>query len=188
MSDEGDKPGATPERATAPDHGDSLSTGRPARAHVGRGGPAARATLSTLAEMVPDLARSLGPDHEVVLHDLRLIPNSIVAIGGSLTGRSVGGPTTDLLLRLVHHRRHENVLRYQTRSADGRILRSSTLFIRDPDRRPVGCLCINTDITEWLGAQALLDSVTKVTPFEATSSRSLEHTERQRHRRQSTDG
>jgi predicted transcriptional regulator YheO len=125
--------------------------------------------------MVPDLARSLGPDHEVVLHDLRLIPNSIVAIGGSLTSRSVGGPTTDLLLRLVHQRRHENVLRYQTRSADGRILRSSTLFIRDPDSRPVGCLCINTDITEWLGAQALVDSITKVTPLEASPSQPLEH-------------
>ena len=124
--------------------------------------------------MVPDLARALGPDHEVVLHDLRLIPNSIVAIGGSLTDRSVGGPTTDLLLRLVHQRRNENVLRYQTRSADGRILRSSTLFIRDPDGKPVGCLCLNTDITEWLGAQALVDSMTKVTPLEASPPRPLE--------------
>jgi predicted transcriptional regulator YheO len=121
--------------------------------------------------MVPDLARALGPDHEVVLHDLRLTPNSIVAIGGNLTGRSVGGPTTNLLLQLVHQGRTDNVLRYQTRSANGRILRSSTLFIRDPDGRPVGCLCINTDITEWLGAQALVHGVTKVAPLESVDSR-----------------
>lgn len=174
MAGEGDRPDTTGGRHAAPHRDDPVSPERRVRAHVGRGGPAARAALSTLAEMVPDLARALGPDHEVVLHDLRLIPNSIVAIGGSLTGRSVGGPTTDLLLRLVHQRRHENVLRYQTRSADGRILRSSTLFIRDPDGRPVGCLCINTDITEWLGAQALVDSMTKVTSLDAPPPRPFE--------------
>jgi predicted transcriptional regulator YheO len=118
--------------------------------------------------MVPDLARALGPDHEVVLHDLRLIPNSIIAIGGTLTGRAVGGPTTDLLLRLVRQGRSDDVLRYRTRSADGRILRSSTLFIRDPDGRPVGCLCMNTDITDWLNAKALVDGVTKVSPLESS--------------------
>jgi len=164
MAGDRDTPQAGGRRAS--NRADS-SPARGARAHIGRGGPTARAALSTLAAMVPDLARSLGPDHEVVLHDLRLIPNSIVAIGGNLTGRAVGGPTTDLLLRLVHQHRHENVLRYQTHSAD-RILRSSTLFIRDPDGRPVGCLCINTDITEWLGAQALVDSVTDVSPLESS--------------------
>jgi predicted transcriptional regulator YheO len=175
MSGEGERPGANERRVGAPNRDESSSPARRARAHVGKGGPAARAALSTLAEMAPDLARALGPDHEVVLHDLRLIPNSIVAIGGGLTGRSVGGPTTDLLLRLVHHRRHANVLRYQTRSADGRTLRSSTLFIRDPDNRPVGCLCINTDITDWLGAQALVDSMTKVISLEVTPPQPAEH-------------
>lgn len=143
---------------------------RQTKGRVGRGGSAAKAGLATLAGMVPDLAQALGPDHEVVLHDLRLIPNSIIAIGGNLTGRSVGGPATDLLLRLVHQGRSDNVLRYQTRSADGRILRSSTLFVRDPDGRPVGCLCINTDITDWLSAQALVDDVTKVIPIDLADS------------------
>ncbi len=134
---------------------------------MGQGDAAVEAALAVLGGMLPDLARALGPDHEVVLHDLRLIPNSIVAIGGDLTGRSVGGPTTDLLLRLVYQGRHErSALRYQTRSASGRILRSSTLFIRDHDGRPVGCLCINTDITEWLKVHALVDRVTRVVPLE----------------------
>jgi predicted transcriptional regulator YheO len=141
---------------------------------VGIGGPAAREGLAVLAGMVSDLASALGPDHEVVLHDLRLIPNSIVAIGGDLTGRAVGGPTTDLLLRLVHQGRHENVLRYQTHTTDGRVLRSSTLFIRDPDGRPVGCLCINTDITDWLSARALVDGVTRVAPIESADVEPVE--------------
>lgn len=41
----------------------------------------------------------------------------------------------------------------------------------------MGCLCINTDITEWLGAQALVDSITKVTPLEATPPQPPEHAE-----------
>ena len=152
----------------------ALTDTRTTEGSVGKGVPAVEAALAVLCGMLPDLARSLGPDHELVLHDLRLIPNSIVAISGDLTGRSVGGPTTDFLLRLVYRGRHESAFRYQTSTATGRILRSSTVFIRDPDGRPVGCLCINTDITEWLNVLSLVESVTRVIPVELDGGSAVE--------------
>lgn len=122
-------------------------------------GLAARRTLDALISVVPDLARALGPDHEVVVHDLSLIPNSIVAIGGAITGRRVGGPITDLLLRALRQGQTDSVFRYQARTTDGRTLNSSTVFIKDLDGNPVGCLCVNRNITELLGMHALCEQL-----------------------------
>ena len=70
--------------------------------------------LQVLGGIIGPLADALGPDTEVVLHDLSKVPNSIVALGGKLTGRSIGGPITDLLLRHIRQGRSDNLLRYQT--------------------------------------------------------------------------
>src|SRR5882757_7903120 len=115
------------------------------------------AALKMVAAAVPGLAQALGSNSEVLLHDLSLIPNSIVAIGGNLTGRSAGGPVTDLLLRNIRQGRTENILDYRTKHSDGRTFRSSTVFLRDENDAPFACLCINTDITAWEQARDLLD-------------------------------
>jgi predicted transcriptional regulator YheO len=119
-----------------------------------------RTMLETLKAIVPDLAKALGADHEVVVHDLARIPNSIVAIGGTITGRTVGGPITDLLLRAVRQGETDSIFRYQARTTDGRLLTSSTVFIKDPDGTLIGCLCINRDITEVMAIVGFCESIT----------------------------
>jgi predicted transcriptional regulator YheO len=134
-------------------------------AQSGRPRAARFSNMTLLNELVTPLAQALGPDHEVVLHDLRKIPRSIVAIAGTLTGRSAGGPTTDLLLRHLKQHRSDDILRYRTQGPGGRTFRSSTIFIRDPHGKPYACLCINTDVTAWLQAQRLLGSFTSMTDW-----------------------
>ncbi len=101
------------------------------------------AALSALMPTVDSLASALGPDTEVVLHDLSRLPNSIVAIAGSLTGRQVGGPMTDLLLGLVRRGTTTDMPGYETYAPDGRAIWSSTTFVRDATGVAVGCLCVN---------------------------------------------
>ncbi|ATE53381.1 aminotransferase class V-fold PLP-dependent enzyme [Actinosynnema pretiosum] len=101
--------------------------------------------LDALAPTVAGLASALGPGTEVVLHDLSALPNSIVAIAGGLTGRQVGGPMTDLLLGLVRRGTTQDLPGYDTYAPDGRLIRSSTVFLRDERGVAVGCLCVNTD-------------------------------------------
>lgn len=101
------------------------------------------AALSAMMPVVDSLASALGPDTEVVLHDLSRLPNSIVAIAGSLTGRQVGGPMTDLLLGLVRRGTTTDMPGYQTYAPDGRAIWSSTTFLRDASGAAVGCLCVN---------------------------------------------
>ena len=101
--------------------------------------------LAALVPTVNSLAAALGPGTEVLLHDLGALPNSIVAIAGDLTGRQVGGPMTDLLLGLVRRGSTQDLTNYETYAPDGRVIRSSTVFLRDADGVAVGCLCVNSD-------------------------------------------
>lgn len=101
------------------------------------------AALSALVPTVDSLAAALGPDTEVVVHDLSRLPNSIIAIAGSLTGRQVGGPMTDLLLGLVRRGTTTDMPGYETYAPDGRAIWSSTTFVRDAGGVAIGCLCVN---------------------------------------------
>ncbi|WP_053736566.1 aminotransferase class V-fold PLP-dependent enzyme [Nocardia sp. NRRL S-836] len=105
--------------------------------------PTMPAALSALVPTVDSLASALGPDTEVVVHDLSRLPNSIIAIAGSLTGRQVGGPMTDLLLGLVRRGTTTDMPGYETYAPDGRAIWSSTTFVRDASGVAVGCLCVN---------------------------------------------
>lgn len=116
------------------------------------------AVLRHLGAITPALAAALGPDAEVVLHDLSRLPNSIVAVGGTLTGRTVGGPMTDLMLRRISEHRTDDILRYRV-IHQGRTFQSSTIFLRDSERRPYACLCLNTDISGLLNLHQVLSDV-----------------------------
>lgn len=117
--------------------------------------------LAVFSRLVDPLGRSMPATSEVVLHDLSLLPNSIVAIHGNVTGRVVGDPATDLLLERIANRDNtDEHLNYETVLPDGRRLRSSTMIIRDVAGNAVAALCINTDTSAWetvgLVAQAML--------------------------------
>ena len=117
---------------------------------AGGSGTRLHSLMAGMRYLVPDLAEALGPDTEVVLHDLNRLPNSIVAIAGNVTGRQEGGPATNLLLKLLRRGNTNNLLNARSETSNGRILRSSTLFLKDEEGRAIGCLCINTDVTDGL--------------------------------------
>ncbi|MEU4742631.1 aminotransferase class V-fold PLP-dependent enzyme [Actinosynnema sp. NPDC023658] len=107
--------------------------------------PVTSEVLTALIPTVNSLAEALGPGTEVVLHDLGALPDSIIAIAGDLTGRKVGGPMTDLLLGLVRRGTTQDLAGYETYAPDGRVIHSSTVFLRDAEGVAVGCLCVNSD-------------------------------------------
>lgn len=101
--------------------------------------------------LVEFLGKALGPDYEVVLHDLSSKDLAIAAIAnGHISGRKIGGPLTDAALRMLSSRAYESedfLSNYKGIAPNGHILRSSTMFIRDEERKPIGLLCINFD--DW---------------------------------------
>lgn len=115
-----------------------------------------RRLVETFKALVEPIARALPSSTEVVLHDLSLVPHSIVAISGDVTGRAVGDPPTDVLLRQASQGFEDYDLNYESTLPDGRRMRSSTMLIRDVDGHPAAALCIHTDLSPWLAVDELV--------------------------------
>lgn len=111
--------------------------------------------LATLQQLVEPLAATLVGPSEVIVHDLSRLPNSIIAISGDVTGRTVGDPATDKLLHAAVAGRLETSIGYRTTSPTGKRLLSTTIILHDAEGAPAAALCINRDISEWEQLQAL---------------------------------
>jgi predicted transcriptional regulator YheO len=128
----------------------------------GRGGfrseelPAAFELLSRIGRAV---ATTVGPDCEVVVHDLRHPQHSVIAISGNLTGRHVGAPVPDpqLLPGEVDKFTDDDLRRTATTMA-GRELLASTAWVRDTSGHIVGAMCINIDRSGLRRARDLIDA------------------------------
>lgn len=99
------------------------------------------------------LGRALGPDYEVAFHDLTDNNRSLVAIANNhISGRDVGAPLTNVALKIIADRSYQTAdyrTHYRGMSIDGRILRCSTMFIKNDNNELVGLLCINFDDSRY---------------------------------------
>ena len=98
--------------------------------------------------LVEYLGATLGPDYEVVLHEILPETSRVAAIAnGTISGRDVGAPITNAALRMIMQKQYETSdynLNYTGQLANGKTIRSSTMFIKDGGKL-VGLLCINFD-------------------------------------------
>lgn len=119
--------------------------------------------LERYRALVNMVAETFGSNCEVVLHDFSNMQNSIVEIAnGHVTGRSIGSPLPEHSLKRISEGRVEDVINYTGKSAEGRVLKSSTTFIKDNQGKVVGCFCINFDMTELVVAQKVLNDIMNV--------------------------
>jgi predicted transcriptional regulator YheO len=153
----------------------SDSAGRSVAESVGRSGTdatgqqsgddEAEALLASVEPLVHGLAATFGPYCEVVLHDFRHPENSIRALSGSVTSRHVGGAMSEIGLGLLAQGdQAEDRLNYTTRTADGRLVKSSTVVLRTRSGRVVGALCVNLDISELRVAASSLAALVGTAP------------------------
>lgn len=111
--------------------------------------------LEFLKRLAHGLAAQFGSDCEVVVHDLTREDhdNTIIAIeNGHVSGRTLGDGPSRVALEAMQGGKAEDRLNYFTKSRDGRVLRSSTIFIKDSQGKPIGILAINFDVSKLLAA------------------------------------
>jgi len=105
--------------------------------------------LHRYALLVDFLGHMLGPDYEIALHDLAHKQSSIVAIAnGHVSGRGIGAPLTSMAVQMITDKVYLTTdwkLNYRGRGANGKVLRCSTLFIKDERGALIGLLCISFD-------------------------------------------
>lgn len=102
----------------------------------------------------------------MVVHDLaaRGGESTIAHIeNGHVSGRQVGdGPSTVVVEQMLHGAPDpEDHLAYLTRTPDGKILKSSTIYIRNPRGKVTAILSINLDISALLMAESAIGSLVR---------------------------
>lgn len=100
------------------------------------------------------LADHFGENCEVVIHDLSQDAEHSIAFieNGHVTGRKVGDGSSRVVLEALSKKPEElhDRISYLTQTENGKILKSSTIYIRDNENKVVGILGINYDITNFM--------------------------------------
>lgn len=124
-------------------------------------------SLTFLKQIAKGLAVQFGENCEVAIHDLSKenIEHSIVHIeNGHVSNRKVGDGPSRVVLETLHSdpqlKSHPDHLGYLTKTSDGRILKSSTMYFSDDDNQVRYILSINFDITNLLFIENSLKALT----------------------------
>lgn len=124
--------------------------------------------LRILVPVVKGLAKILGEDYEVNLHDLSIPERSLVLCeNGHVTGRRPGGPMTDFglfMMQSEEYRYKEGVFNYLTHNNAGELIRCSAIFIRDENDETIAFLCVNYDMKKAMAAQSLIEGLLCIDP------------------------
>lgn len=125
-------------------------------------------TLELLKQLADGLARQFGPDCEIVIHDLTRqdLEHSVAYIkNGHISNRRAGDGPSKVVLETMHKDPSSltDHLGYLTRTSEGKILKSSTMYIRNAEGTAIDyLLSINYDITGLLtvdrSIKALIDT------------------------------
>lgn len=122
--------------------------------------------MDGLRKIAKGVAAQFGSGCEVVVHEIsdKSTGGSIVAIeNGQVTGRHVGdGPSHVVLEQLgksVDTERAEDHLCYLAKTPDGKIIKCSTIYIRDAEGKVAALFCINFDITALTMVNTALDDI-----------------------------
>ena len=107
------------------------------------------------------LKNQFGMESEFILHDWsKGYDHSVVAIeNGHITNRKIGDCGSNLGLEVIRGTATSDMkCNYVTRAREGKVLLSSTMYIKNDDGQALGALCINTDISERIKIKEYLDS------------------------------
>lgn len=121
-----------------------------------------------LTRIIKMIAEQFGGRCEVVLHDLTKDYNHTIAAieNAHITGREVGGSGSNLGLPvLTGKKKVGDVYNYITHTKDGKVLRSSTTFLRDNANEVIGTICINYDISDLLLMENIMKDVVMYPDF-----------------------
>lgn len=129
--------------------------------------------LETLKQIAAGIAAQFGDKCEVVIHDVSTShpERTIVHIeNGHVSGRRVGDGASMVVLEQLEHQYEQprDHLCYLTRTPDGKILKSSSLYIRNSRGAVTAIFSINYDVTGLMMMQQQLGELLSTRDKEQT--------------------
>ena len=136
--------------------------------------------LETLRRIAKGIAAQFGPNCEVVVHEIseRSTSHSIVAIeNGHVSGRKLGdGPSQVVLERLGKEENcPEDHLSYLTRTPDGKLLKSTTVYIPDEEGKTAAIFGVNFDVSALVMAEQALGALTNTMSHDSEDPARITH-------------
>lgn len=121
-------------------------------------------TLDFLKQLAHGLAIQFGSSCEIAIHDLKTkdLEKSIVYIeNGHVSNRQTGDGPSGIVLETLQSdpAKIHDKLSYLTKTEDGRVLKSSTFYIRDDDGSISYIFSLNYDITAFTAANTAIQSL-----------------------------
>ena len=116
-----------------------------------------------LNRLIKMIAAQFGSNCEVVLHDLtKDYDRTIVAIEHNyITQRNVGDSGTNLGLEILRGTVEAgDRYNYFTKTKEGKLLRSSSTYLKNDAGAVIGSICINFDISGYLLMENMLSEIT----------------------------
>ena len=133
--------------------------------------------LQALYPVIDGLGESLGPDYEFVLHDLGRPKESVIrVVNGQVTGRKVGHAIRDLVLTVLRSKKfnQDRLVNYLTKTSEGKMIKSTTILLRDDFGNTIGALCINMDMGKFLMVKNELDEICRTTDLDELTNGSAD--------------
>ena len=121
--------------------------------------------LFTLTSIAHAIAAHYGKNCEVVIHDLTrdsAAEHSIVYIeNGEVTGRKIGDGASKVVLEQLYRKseQEKDHIGYFTKTPDGKLLKSTTVHIRDDKGKVIYIFSVNHDITSLSVAAAAISEM-----------------------------
>ncbi|MCI8676817.1 MAG: transcriptional regulator [Lawsonibacter sp.] len=119
--------------------------------------------LPILNPILEGLGKHFGINCEFVIHDYQSenLKTIVSIVNGNVTNRQIGDSVTSIGLRVsqgitANSGTTDGIFNYMTQTKAGRILKSSTIYLRDSNKNIIGSLCVNYDITDLQRASTTL--------------------------------
>lgn len=116
------------------------------------------------------LSKTLGPEYEIVLHDIDGEIHSIAYIAnGTISGRTIDDPMADLTFKYIKDQtvsENDYIINNKGIEKYNKVIRSSSMFIKDKENKLIGMLCINFNGSKYVN---LAKQILKLTHMENAS-------------------
>ena len=111
--------------------------------------------LESLKQIADGIAAQFGSNCEVVIHEVsssRMDHSIVYIVNGHVSGRKIGDGASQVALEqmLDHSAQPKDHLSYLTKTPDGKILKPSSIYIRNSRGAVTAIFSINYDITNMM--------------------------------------
>jgi len=122
-----------------------------------------KSKLEMLRRVADGIAGQFGSSCEVVIHDLEQHPDHTIVyiVNGQISGRKIGDGASNVVMEQLKSNDPEprDHLCYLMKTPDGKILKSSTVYIRNSKGKVSAIFAINYDISKLMLAESVLSEL-----------------------------